>query len=94
MKQVSENIWLLAKSANHLDFGAGRGCQIFRDYMYNVKCPSTWLPSTLFVGISVLHYPDRAVDGALVSELLTALFFDYSFINMLGISLTLAYSSL
>lgn len=83
-----------SKSANHLDFEEGRGCQIFRGYMYNMKYPSTWLPSTLFVGISLLHYPDMAVDGALVSELPTAFFFDYLFINMLGISLTLAYSSL
>lgn len=86
MKQVSENIWLLAKSANHLILGRavpGAGCQIFWDYMYNVKCPNSWLPSTLFVGISLLHYPDMAVDGSLVSELPTALFFDYSFISML-----------
>lgn len=77
MKQVSEDIWLLGKSAKHLDLG---GCQIFCDDTYSVKCSNTWLSSTRFGGISSLHYPCEAVDGSLVSGL-PAVFVAYSFIS-------------
>ena len=78
---MSQSIWLLAESANHLEFVLV-GDQILYEYMCSGKWSQTWLSSTYFGGISSLHYPCKAVDGSLVSELPSALFFDYSFINI------------
>lgn len=81
--EISESSWLFAKSANHLKgfFFCGRGL-IFYESTYGGKWSQTWLYSTIFDGVSSLHYPFKAVDGSLVSELPSVLFFDYSFINI------------
>ena len=74
-----------AAAANHLEgfffFSCGRG-QLFYEYTCSGKWSQTWLSSTFLRGVSSLHYPCKAVDGSLVSELPSVLVFDYSFINI------------
>lgn len=81
--EVSESIWLFAKkSANHLEFFCGRG-QIFMNPCTVGSGHKLGFASHVFFGgVSSLHYPCKAVDGSLVSELPSVLFFDYSFINI------------
>lgn len=78
---MSQSIWLLAASADHLEFVLV-GRQILYEYVCSGRCSQTCLSATSFGGILSLQYPCEAVDGSLVSELLSVLFFDYSFINI------------